>query len=165
MSWVRFSIAVVLTSAALVVALFATGGLLAGNVLASGAQILQLHGGRFGPGGPGGWAMPPELASLKDVPANERFAHFKGVQANLTDKDGKPVAIAATPGVVRAVNSDSLTIAANDGATRTYSLNEQTMTRGKAVATGDNVVVVTIDNTSIARAVFGASPGDWGHNN
>jgi hypothetical protein len=36
------------------------------------------------------------------------------------------------------------------------------MSRGDAVTTGQNVVVVTIDNTSTARAVFGANPGDWG---
>src|SRR3954470_25051813 len=33
-------------------------------------------------------AIPPQLAGLADVPANERFDHFRGVQVQLTDKDG-----------------------------------------------------------------------------
>jgi hypothetical protein len=158
MSWVKFSIAVVLTSAALVVAVFASGAFLVGNALASGAQMAQFRGG---PGG--GWSMPPELAGLKDLPADQRFSHFKGVQANLTDKDGKPIAISVTPGIATAVSATSLTINGNDGATHTYALDGQTMTHGKPVASGEDVVVLTFNNSSTARGVFGASAGDWGH--
>jgi hypothetical protein len=157
MSWVKFSVAVVLTSAALVVGLFATGAFMVGNVLASGAQMAQFRGTG------GDWHMPPELASLKDVPADQRFAHFKGVQATLTDKDGKPIAISVTPGIASAVSATSLTINGNDGTTHTYALDSQTVTRGKAVENGQDVVVVTINNSGTARAVFGANPGDWGH--
>jgi hypothetical protein len=166
MSWVKFSAAVVLTSAALVVALFATGAALAGNALANGLQMAAQRGPGFGPGGPGGpggWNLPPELASLKDVPAGERFAHFKGVNVNLTDKDGKPIALTVTPGVATSVSATSLTIAGNDGASHTYALNDQTMSHGKAVANGGDVVVLTIDNSPTATAVVGANPTDWGH--
>jgi hypothetical protein len=163
MSWVKFSVAVVLTSAALVVALFATGAFVVGNVLASGVQAAQQHGMPLGPGGAGFQNLPPELAGLKDVPADQRFAHFKGVQVNLTDKDGKPLAISVTPGVASSVSATSLTIAGNDGTSHMYTLNDQTMTRGQTMASGENVVVVTIDNTSTARAVFSANHGDWPH--
>jgi hypothetical protein len=159
MSWVKFSVAVVLTSAALVVAVFASGAFIVGNALASGAQMAQFRGG---PGG--GWNLPPELAGLKDVPADQRFAHFKGVQANLTDKDGKPLAISVTPGIATAVSATSLTINGNDGATHTYALDGQTMTKGKAVATGEDVVVLTFNNSSTARGVFSPGAGNWGHN-
>jgi hypothetical protein len=158
MTWVKFSVAVVLTSAALVVAVFASGAFMVGNVLASGAQMAQFRGG---PGG--GWNMPPELANLKDVPADQRFSHFKGVQANLTDKDGKPIAISVTPGVATAVSATSLTINGNDGVSHTYALDAQTMTHGKTLATGEDVVVLTFNNSTTARGVFGASSADWGH--
>jgi hypothetical protein len=159
MSWVKFSVAVVLTSAALVVAVFASGAFMVGNALANGAQMAQFRGG---PGG-AGWTMPPELAGLKDIPADQRFAHFKGVQANLTDKDGKPIAISVTPGIATAVSATSLTINGNDGVSHTYALDAQTMTRGKPVATGEDVVVLTFNNSSTARGVFGANSSDWGH--
>jgi len=157
MSWVKFSVAVVLTSAALVVATFATGAFMVGNALASGVQMAQFRGG---PGG--GWTMPPELAGLKDLPADQRFAHFKGVQVNLTDKDGKPIAISVTPGIATAVSATSLTINGNDGTSHTYALDAQTMTHGKAVATGEDVVVLTFNNSSTARGVFAPGASDWG---
>src|SRR5579859_4015492 len=114
MNWLRFSLAVVVTAVALVIALFATVPFVVGNVLANTIHSAQDHGMSFmAPGG----GLPPELASLKDVPAGERFAHFKGVQANLTDKDGKPLVISVTPGVASNVSANSLTIAGNDGAT------------------------------------------------
>ena len=167
MSWVKFSVAVAATSLALVVGLVGVGAFVAGNALASGLPMAlgQRGGLPFGPGSDGhaGWTLPPELASLKDVPADQRFAHFKGVQANLTDKDGKPITIMVTPGVAGAVSTTSLTINGNDGAPHTYSLTDQTMTHGRSVASGENVVVVTIDNTTTARAVFAAPTGDWTH--
>jgi hypothetical protein len=157
MSWVRFSVAVLLTSAALVIAVFATGTFLVGNVLASSIPaVAQMHA-------PGNGNVPPELAGLKDIPAGERFAHFKGAQLNLTDKDGKPIQVTVTPGVANNVTATSLTITGNDGASHTYSLNDQTMTRGQSVSSGENVVVLTLDNASTARAVFDVNPGSWHH--
>jgi hypothetical protein len=167
MSWVKFSVAVAATSLALVIGLVATGAVIAGNALASTVPMAFAQRGiPFGPGGAGpqgGWNLPPELASLKDVPADQRFAHFKGVQVSLTDKDGKPIAISVTPGVAQSVSPTSLTITGNDGAAHTYTLTDQTMTRGNPLASGQNVVVVTVDNTTTARAVFNAAPGDWAH--
>jgi hypothetical protein len=158
MGWVKFSVAVVLTSVALVIALFATGAFMVGNAVASSIHTAaQAHGS-----GLDGHNMPPELANLKDIPPAERFSHFKGVQVSLTDKDGKPVDIAVTPGVASSVSATSLTIAGNDGAARTYALDSQTFSRGP-VAAGDNVVVVTLDNASTARAVLSTNPANWHH--
>jgi len=155
MRWVKFSVAVVLTSAALVVALFATGAALVGSALASNipadAQVRGLHGNN----------LPPELAGLKDVPASERFAHFKRVQVSLTDRDGRPVDISLTPGVASSVSANSLTLAGNDGTSYTYALDDQTMRRRGDIATGQNVVVVTLGNASNARAVLVANPANW----
>jgi hypothetical protein len=130
----------------------------------------------FGPGyGPwhnGGWdrsTIPPELAGLADVPADQRFAHFRGVQVQLTDKDNRPVRVDVVPGTVSSVSSSSLTIAANDGATHTYMLDDNTTQRGSAPKQNDKVVVATLNGSSTATAVFAMSGNDfgprgpWGH--
>ena len=131
----------------------------------------------FGPGfGPpwhnGGWdrsAIPPELAGLADVPADQRFAHFRGVQVQLTDKDGRPVRVDVTPGTVTAVSATSLTLAGNDGSSRTYTLDDKTMQHGSTVKQNDKVVVATMNGSAMATAVFamngdGIGPrGPWGH--
>ena len=151
MRWLKFSGAVLLTSAALVVALFATGSILVGSALASTiTHAAQMRGNDSWDNNQN---LPPEIASLKDVPAGERFAHFQGVQVALTDKDGKPVHIVVTPGVASSVSANSLTIAGNDGSSHTYAVNDQTWTHGAAIADGQKVVVVTMNDTSTARAV------------
>jgi hypothetical protein len=134
-----------------------------------------------GPGGPpwigGPWhaggfdrsAIPPELAGLADVPADQRFSHFRGVQVQLSDKDNHPVRVDVTPGTVTSVSGDSLTIAGNDGAAHTYALDNKTMQRGAQVSQNARVVVASINGTSTAMAVFpvdgnGFGPrGPWGH--
>ncbi len=157
MTWVKVSVAVLLTSAALVVALFVTGAVLVGNALASDAPAVAHVRATDDHN------LPPELAGLKDIPAAERFAHFKGVQISLTDKDGTPVDVAVTPGVASAASATSLTVAGNDGASHTYSVNDQTMNRGGPIASGDRVVVVTINNSSTARAAFSLNAANWPH--
>ncbi len=158
MSWVRFSLAVLATSVALVLALFATGAFVVGNALANTTQAV-----RYATGGSWDHNLPPELASLKDVPADQRFSHFKGVTANLTDKDGKPIVISVTPGVATTSSATGLTISGNDGASHTYSLDSDTFTRGTP-STGQDVVVVTLNNSATARAVI-ATNGDWSDHN
>jgi hypothetical protein len=163
MSWVRFSAAVALTSIALVAAVVAIGGFAVGNALASNLPVAAMQAGVGGGFGDFKGQLPPQLAGLKDVPDDQRFAHFKGVQVNLTDKDGAPATIVVTPGVVTAVNSGSLTIAGNDGAAHTYALDPQTMQHGKTLANGQQVVVVTMNNTGPALAAFAVDHNGWGH--
>jgi hypothetical protein len=156
MSWVRFSLAVAATSVALVIAVAAAGAFAVSNALANSDLMAY--------GGPQNWSgkdLPPELAGLKDVPADQRFSHFKGVSVNLTDKDGKAVAIQVTPGKATTASATSLTIDGNDGAQHTYTLDAQTFTRGTP-SNGQDVVVVTINNNATAKAVI-ATNGDW-HN-
>jgi hypothetical protein len=135
----------------------------------------------IGIGGPpwrGGWhtgdnwqgkTLPPELAGLADVPANERFAHFRSVQLQLTDKDNRPLRVDVTPGVVTAVSGTSLTIAGNDGVSHSYTLDDKTMQRGQAAQPKDHVVVATLNGSTTATGVFsfdggGFGPGGmWGH--
>ncbi len=159
-SWVRFSLGVFFTSVALVIALFALGGFVAGSALAFGPRMAFDHAA--GPNR-GDFKLPPELASLKDVPADQRFSHFKGVTASLTDKDGKPIQITVTPGVATAVSASSVTLNGNDGAQHTYAVDGDTFTRGTP-ANGQNVVVVTLNNANTARALV-AMNGDWHRGN
>jgi hypothetical protein len=121
-----------------------------GNAVASAAPFAQQAQWS-------GQNLPPELR-LKDIPAADRFAHFKGIEANLTDKDGKPLSVTVTPGVASNVSSSSITLNGNDGVSHTYTLDAQTMTHGKALAQGEDVVVVTLNNGSNATAVIGADP-------
>jgi hypothetical protein len=183
MQRLRFPIAVALTSVGLVALLVVAGGLLVSSALARGPWAGGVFGpwARAGAGGPwaagpgpwGGVALPAQLAGLRDVPAAERFDHFKGVQVNLTDKDNQPLVVTLTPGTATAASATSLTVAANDGATRTFSLDAQTAIRGShaqgsALATppsigqGDKVVVVTLNNSGTATAVWAGNFGGWG---
>jgi hypothetical protein len=178
----RFPIAVALTSLGLVALLVAAGGVLVSSALARGPWGA---GGGFGPwaharagawgGGPGAWgaALPAQLAGLHDIPAAERFEHFKGLQVNLTDKDGQPLVVTLTPGTATAVSGTSVTVAANDGAPRTFALDAQTVIRGAraqgggaatapSIAQGDKVVVATINGSGTAMAVWGGHRGGWG---
>ncbi len=150
----KFPIAVAVTSLALVLALAGIGLLAARSALANAPWM-----------GPYAFDLPPELKGLHDLSPEERFGHFLGAQVNLKDKDNKPLAISATPGTATAVSATSLTIAANDGATKTFSLDDKTVIRGKRVQGGaqatqptlakdDKVVVMTIDGSSTATAVM-----------
>jgi hypothetical protein len=151
MSKVQFSLAVLGTSLILVGALSLAGMFAVGHAFASAAPFMQQAQ----------WSaqsLPLELSGLKDIPAADRFGHFKDIQANLTDKDGKPLSITVTPGVATSVSSTSLTLNGNDGASHTYTLDAQTMTHGKTVAQGQDVVVVTLNNASNATAVMAVDP-------
>jgi hypothetical protein len=109
-----------------------------------------------------GKALPPELAGLVDVPANERFAHFRGVQVQLTDKDNRPVRLDVTPGTVTAVSATSLTIAGNDGVSHTYALDDKTMPRGQTARQNDHVVVATLNGSTTATGVMSLDGNQFG---
>ena len=155
MRWVRFSLAVVGTSLVLIGVIGLIAGYTVGNAFASATSNAVRHS--FDSGNLSG-NLPPELSGLKDIPVGERFEHFKGVQANLTDKDGKPLLVTVTPGVASNVSSTSVTLNGNDGATHTYTIDPRTMTPGQP-ASGQDVVVVTLNNASDATAVFAVTPG------
>ena len=158
MSWVKFSVAVVLTSAVLAIGMVGAGAFMVTNALASdvhdAAQMQTMQHGN----------LPPELAGLKDIPANQRFAHFKGLSVNLTDQNNQPLTISVVPGVVSSSSADTITINGNDGAAHTYAVDAQTATHGNTAANGSDVVVVTINNSSTARAVVAFDPTKWQHN-
>jgi hypothetical protein len=155
----RFPLAVLGTSLVLMGVVALVGRLLVGNAFAAG------------PGGWGGWHgagaawggawgdLPPELSGLRDIPAADRFAHFRGVQVNLTDKDNHPVTISVTPGTITSVSPTSLTLSGNDGASHTFAVDAQTIERG-SLSQGQKVVVATVDGSQTAMAVMA---GDWHH--
>ena len=170
----RFRIAVAVTSLALVLLLAGTGAVLVRNTVANGPWS---WGHRYGPGfGGPGFELPEELQSLRDLAPEERFAHFRGAQINLTDAEDQPVRINLTPGMVTAASATSLSIAANDGSAKTFTLDDQTMIRSKGVRGGDEatepalaqddkVVVVTLNDSTTATAVMNVGTGGfgWGH--
>jgi len=175
----RFPLAVAATSLALVLVLVGVGGLLVSNALAIGP---------FSGSGPGAWSgapwaaghagwqangLPPELAGLTDVPAEDRFAHFRGVRVQLTDKDNKPLTMDVTPGTATTVNPTSLTITANDGSTHTYTLDDKTIVHAKSgpgssprttstLSQNDKIIVATLNNSLTATAVFAFDANGFG---
>jgi hypothetical protein len=188
MKWVWFPAAVLATSVVLVAALAAFVARPAGVALASALGVggpasgAPWQGGpwRGGPWGNGdGFTLPAQLQGLADVPADQRFSHFVGVQLSLKDKNNQPVTVNVTPGTITAASATSLTLVANDGPTKSYTLNDQTMIHGApssatptggtsslTLASGDKVVVVTLDNSATATAVVdgGARGFSWaGH--
>jgi hypothetical protein len=153
----------------LAVGIFAAGGLVATRALASSPFMAGAQMGPWSGSDHGAWVsqLPPEIRGLADVPAGERFEHFKGVTVNLTDKNNQPLAVTVTPGTVTAVNGGSLSLAANDGSSRTYTLDANTIEKDKtAPVANEKVVVVTLNGSSTATAVLSAPPqgaGPHGH--
>jgi hypothetical protein len=185
MKWLWFSTAVLATSLVLVVAVAAFVVRPAGVALASALGVGDPTAGapwqsgawHGSPMGHGGFTLPAQLQGLADVPADQRFSHFVGVQVSLKDKNNQPVTVNVTPGTVTATSATSLTLAANDGTTKSYTLNDQTMihraspqatptsgTNASALVSGDRVIVVTLDNSTTATAVVDGGPSgfNWG---
>jgi hypothetical protein len=176
MQRLRFPIAVALTSLGIVTLLTLTGALLVSNGLARGLGAdspFGSHGGSPWMRGQGDWSgfpIPAQLSQLREVPAEERFAHFKGAQLTLTDKDGQPLVLTLTPGTVSLASATSMSVDTNDGSPRTFALDSQTLTLGHraqagsatGIAQGDQVVVLTINGSSTAAVVHAGGPGDWG---
>jgi alpha-beta hydrolase superfamily lysophospholipase len=172
----RFPLAVAMTSLALVLVAIGVGGLLVNNALANS----PLGGAAPWTNGPwaghGGWQsnnLPPELAGLTDIPASERFQHFRGVRVQLADKDNKPLTADILPGTVTNVSQTSLTLAANDGTTHTFTLDDKTVIHARSAAQGstqaapavsqsDKVIVASLNNSTTATAVIAFNPDGFG---
>lgn len=169
MRGVRFALAVLGTSLLLVIAIGAVGVYAVRGVLAAGV-------GPFGDHGPfGAHALPPELQGLEQLSPSDRFKHFSGAQIALTDKDNQPMTINATPGTVSAVSSTSLTLTANDGSTKTFTLDDKTIVRGKpdmstpgnrpaptTLKQGDLVVAITKNNETAAKFIVDGGTEGFG---
>jgi hypothetical protein len=152
-----------LAALAIVLIVVGVAGLLARPTFASPFAV----GYGFGPPwhNGSGWdrsSIPPQLAGLADVPADQRFSHFRGVQVTLTDKDNRPVRVDVVPGTVTAVSGTSLTVTGNDGATHTYTVDDKTMSRGATPKQNDQVVVATLNGSATATAVFAVSGNGFG---
>jgi hypothetical protein len=163
----RFPLAVLGTSLLLVLGIGVAGYFTVTTALAQG----------WGPfGGPfTGHAVPPELQGLEQLPPAERFKHFNGAQISLTDKDNKPLTVNVTPGTVKTVSATGLTLEANDGSDKTFTLDDKTVIRGKpdtstpgnrpaatTLKQGDLVAVVTKNNETTARFVMSGGAEGFG---
>jgi hypothetical protein len=120
-----------------------------------GRGLGHKFGFRFGP-----------LQDLQGVPPEQRFSHFLGGQFSYTDATGQKHTIYTTPGTVTAVSSNSLTITVNGtNESRTFNITANTVIGARppkgsiqAINQGDQVVVVTKDDSSDALAVKKVGP-------
>jgi len=165
----KFALAVLGTSLVLVLAIGAAGYYAVSSAFAAGF-------GPFGNHGPfDAHALPPELQGLEQLSPADRFKHFNGAQISLKDKDNQPLTVNVTPGTVSAVSATSLTLTANDGSTKTFTLDDKTVIRGKpdmstpgnrpsatTLKQGDMVVAVTKNNETLARFVMSAGTEGFG---
>jgi hypothetical protein len=148
---------------------------LAGRGITSGPPWWGAWQGGWGNGS--GFNLPPALQGLTSIPSDQRFDHFVGAQVNLKDENGHPLTIKVIPGKVTAESTTSLTLAANDGSTQTFTLNDQTMIHSMRAltpaATGTpsastllqkdtQVMVVTLNNSTTATAVIAAGSSGFG---
>jgi hypothetical protein len=155
MKWIRTPLGAALTAVTLLVVLGASSVFIVRGVVADGPPWLDHRWGDRG------WDLPPELEGLADLSAEERFAHFRGARIELTDADGNPMTVQATPGTVTAVDAISLTLAANDGSTKTFAVDGTTTVHGgrdqdatRGIAVDDTVVVLTLNDSATARTVL-----------
>jgi hypothetical protein len=163
MSFFRTPRSAALTTLAIVLIVIGLAGLAVGQTVAAAAPFPAFGGPFHGNGA--AWAkssLPPELSGLADVPAADRFAHFRGVQLSLTDKDNKPLLVNVTPGVVTAVSASSLTVNGNDGTSHTYAIDSKTLQNdNRPLKQNDQVVVATVNNSTTATAVFPMQGDGW----
>ncbi len=165
----RFPIALVVAAAVLVLAAGSVGALArhsndAGDPSFNVAQLAQQAQPGQMP------RIPPELQGLRNLPPDQRFQHFVGAQVNLRDNNNNPFTVYATPGKVTSVSLSSLTIAANDGTTKSYLLSDATAIHGRpaqsggtpTIADGDLVVVVSFNDQNNAWAVMDGGPDGSG---
>jgi hypothetical protein len=173
MSRLRFALAVLGTSLALVVVIAVVGIVTAPRALALAG--VGPFGGPFGGGAFADHMLPPEFQGMQNLTPAERFGHFGGAQINLTDKDGKPFVVNITPGKVTTSSASSLTVAANDGTAKTYTIDGTSVIRGKpdmstpgnspapvSLKQGDLVVVVSKAGEPTARFVMDGGAEGFG---
>ncbi|MBI2942013.1 MAG: hypothetical protein HYY04_16405 [Chloroflexi bacterium] len=105
--------------------------------------------------------LPPELEFLRTLPAEQQFDRFTGAHATFLNPQGDEVIVHVTPGVVRSVAAQQVTIDPNGPVTtRTFNITQNTFVRGEPrrgrltiIGEGDRVVVVSVGDSSDAFAV------------
>jgi len=126
--------------------------------------------GMQGPGGPsgrgghrGGMGFGiPNLAELKDIPAEQRFDHMLGGSFSITDKDGKKVTVRIIPAKVVSATDTEVVVTPNGGTSNsTFKITSDTKVSGKGsdLKAGNKVVVTAKEGSSDALAVHPAEPG------
>lgn len=120
--------------------------------------------------------LPMALQGLTTIPADQRFAHFTGAQVNLKDENNQALSIHIIPGKVTAASATRLSIAINDGSAQSFTMDDQTVIHSKAASTatptstpaspttisnGDDVIVLTLNNSDTATAVIDGGPSGF----
>ncbi len=94
----------------------------------------------------------------------------------MKDENNQALTIRVIPGKVTAASATRLSIAANDGSVQSFTINDQTMIHSKTtsnatptstpaspstISNGDDVIVVTLNNSNIAMAIVDGGPSGF----
>lgn len=102
-------------------------------------------------------AWLPEIEGLK---ASEMFDHRLGGQWAFLDKNGQRHTVISTPGIVKEVKDNTLTIVPNgQTAPINFTVTDKTQIRVahgqlSSLQPGDKIVVIAVDNPQIARLIL-----------
>jgi len=132
-----------------------------GPLQVPGGGMMDGWGGGYGHGYGYGGQLPPALAFLRQIPPGERFAHFQGGTMTVTDSAGTPHVLTIVPGTVQSVGATSVTVMPNGKTTaQTFNITSGTAIESipnlgslQALAKGDQVVVLTVDNSTDAAMI------------
>ncbi len=113
-----------------------------------------MHGGY-------GDQLPPALDFLRGIPPDQRFDHFRGGSATVTDQQGTARVLTLTPGTVQSVTANGVAVVPNGETTaRTFNITADTRVLAlpapgslQALVAGDKVVVLTLDNGADAIVI------------
>jgi hypothetical protein len=105
--------------------------------------------------------LPPELAFLQGMSADERFDRVVSAQVTIRNPQGQDVVVNAVPGKVASITTNTVTITPNQSSqTRTFNVTPDTVIMGRAqrgsltvFSQGDRVVAYVVDNNSNAVAI------------
>ncbi|HVC33820.1 MAG TPA: hypothetical protein VNL16_09955 [Chloroflexota bacterium] len=105
--------------------------------------------------------LPPELAFVQGMTADERFDRVVGAQVTIRNPQGQDVIVNAVPGRVASIATNVVTITPNQASqTRSFTVTPDTVIMGRPrrgsltiFSQGDRVVVYVIDNNPNAVAI------------
>jgi hypothetical protein len=105
--------------------------------------------------------LPPELAFLQGMTANEQFDRVVSAQVTIRNPQGQDVVVNAVPGRVASITTNTVTITPNQSSqTRTFNVTPDTVIMGRpqrgsltVFSQGDRVVAYVVDNNSNAAAI------------
>ena len=108
--------------------------------------------------------LPPQLAFLDSMTADQRFDHTIGWQITFRNPENQDVVLNGIPGKIASVTANTVTITPNgSNQNRTFNVTSDTWIMGRprpgslsVFSQGDRVVVYAIGNSNDASAVVAA---------